>query len=222
MLRQGWRRQNRSRTSTIDQGNAMSLFGKKTPAAPAVAPDIEVEIETSARERPTTRERPKFNVDDAIQLMRTLPVDQHPDLVVLVVKNTLASMNVSLKDTLRDAAAKQESVSRNIAELKSGIAELEEQIRARKAQVSIAEAELAELNRVTERLESAVGAHEPTITPPGVVVRPATTATAPRPPLPPRSKPPTPVADAERHTIELPDSALEVEPKQHQVATGKP
>jgi hypothetical protein len=185
----------------------MSLFGKKNPV-----PSMEHEPAVEAQGRP----RSKYGIDEAIQLMRTLPLDQHPDLVVLVVKNTLASMNVSLKDTIRDAAAKQEAVNKRVAELKGSISELEEQIRIKREQVAASETELAELVRVMERLEAAVGAHEPTITPPGVVVRaPAPpNAAAPRPPLPQRSKPPMAPGklETDREAVELRDSAIEMEP----------
>lgn len=179
----------------------MSLFGKKQ----AIEPEVEAQV----------RPRPKYGIDEAIQLMRTLPLDQHPDLIVLVVKNTLASMNVSLKDTLRDAANRHEVVSKRIAELHANIADLEQQIRIKKEHVASAEAELAELERVTERLEAAVSLHEPSITPPVVVARPPANAT-PRVPPVPRSKPAAGSVrpEPQRDTIELRDSAIEVEPVQ--------
>ena len=178
----------------------MSLFGKKQL--------IEPEIESQ------TRPRPKYGIDEAIQLMRTLPLDQHPDLIVLVVKNTLASMNVSLKDTLRDAATRHEGVSGRITELRSNIAELEEQIRVKKELVAAAETELAELDHVAERLEAAVSMHEPSISLPLAVARPPANVVAPRIPPTPRSKAGSPSAHppaADRDTVELRDSAIELE-----------
>jgi hypothetical protein len=43
-------------------------------------------------------------IGEAIQLMRSLPVDQHPDLVVRVVRATLGSLNVHLPDIIEDAS----------------------------------------------------------------------------------------------------------------------
>lgn len=156
----------------------MSLFGKKSLSS-ASDPEIEPALQAHPRA--------KYGIDDAVQLMRTLPLEQQPDLVVQVVKNTLASMNVNLKDVLRDGAAKHEAISTKLAGLKANIAELEEQIRLKNVQVEAAEAELLELDGVIERLEGAVGEHEPTIVPLGVVVRPAGHAP---PPPPHRSAPP--------------------------------
>jgi hypothetical protein len=155
----------------------MSLFGKKNHSQPS---DSELEP------APRVHSKTKFGIDDAVLLMRTLPLDQQPELVVQVVKNTLASMNVSLKDTLRDGVAKHDAISTKIAGLKASIAELEEQIRLKSEQVLADEAELRELDHVVERLEAA-GEHEPTNVPLGVVVRP----TAHAPPPPPRSTPST-------------------------------
>ncbi len=195
----------------------MSLFGKKHPS-PAV------ELEDEPAPAPQASSRPKYGIDEAIQLMRTLPLDQNPELIVLVVKNTLASMNVSLKDTVRDAVARQEAVRTRIEGLKANVGQLEEQIQSKKEQVASAEAELRELVQVTERLENAVGAHEPTITPPGVVVRAPASVSAPRPPVPVRSKPPAPAPRpaGDRDAIELRDSAIELEPASKENVSKSP
>jgi hypothetical protein len=186
----------------------MSLFSRKSHQNEQVA---DVEAEGPARAY--------YGIDDTVQLMRTLPVDQHPDLVVRVVKSTLASMNVKLTDILRDAAAKHQLAVNRIGQLKTNVAELEEQLRARKQEVESAEADLAELTQVTERLEAAAGAREPA---PGASAGPTrTSAAAPRlPPPPVRSKPPTnaPGLDGDRQTMEVRDSAIELEPARDNTA----
>jgi hypothetical protein len=157
--------------------------------------------------------RSKYGIDDTLRLMRTLPVEQHADLVVLVVKNTLASMNVSLKSILADATTKRDAGIKRIAELKGNIAELEEQIRARKQEVATAEGDLAELTKVMERLEAA-SHHEPEPT-----GSPKNPSLVPRlPPPPARSKPPAGPPDDDRETMEVRDSALEAEAKERRAA----
>jgi molybdopterin converting factor small subunit len=163
--------------------------------------------------------RSKYGIDDTLKLMRTLPVEQHADLVVLVVKNTLASMNVSLKSILTDAANKRDASVKRIAELKATIADLEEQVRAKKQEVAGAEGDLAELTKVMERLEAAShlesdGAHAGS-SKPAVVSR--------VPPPPARSKPPTHAvpSDDERETMEVRDSAIDVDVDVRQSKVGK-
>ena len=181
----------------------MSLFSRKNHQAAQV-------------DDPEVPHRSKYGIDDALQLMRTLPVDQHPDLVVLVVKNTLASMHVSLKDILRDAATKHDSSVKKIAELKTNIAQLEEQIQNRKQEVAAAETDLAELSNVMERLEAAANAQEPGTSAPTAPSR--TPGAGPRlPPPPSRARPPSgaPPPDGDRKTMEVRDSAIELEPMQN-------
>jgi len=160
--------------------------------------------------------RSKYGIDDTLKLMRTLPVEKHPDLVVLVVKNTLASMNVSLKSILSDASAKREASIKRIAELKTNIAELEEQVRAKKQEVAGAEGDLAELTKVMERLEAASHLESDA----GGAMSSAKPSVVPRvPPPPARSKPPTQAAaDEDRETMELRDSSIEVDVVQSKAA----
>jgi hypothetical protein len=120
----------------------MSLFGKKsedTDVANGSAP---------ARQR-------GYGIDDAIQLMRTLPVHQQPDLVLLVVRNTLASMHVDLRQVIESGAAKQERLRSAIGKISTAITELESEIAARRQELALVEADLNETNAVKERLEMA-------------------------------------------------------------------
>jgi molybdopterin converting factor small subunit len=151
--------------------------------------------------------------------MRTLPVEQHADLVVLVVKNTLASMNVSLKSILTDAANKRDASVKRIADLKATIAELEEQVRAKKQEVAGAEGDLAELTKVMERLEAA--SHLESDSAHAGSSKPAVVSRVPPPPA--RSKPPAHAApsDDERETMELRDSAIDVDVDIRQSKVGK-
>ena len=120
----------------------MSLFGKKSE-------DGDV-----ANGASPPRQR-GYGIDDAIQLMRTLPVQQQPDLVLLVVRNTLASMHVDLRQVIESGAAKQERLRSAIAKVSGAITELESEIAARRQELAQVEADLNETNAVMERLEMA-------------------------------------------------------------------
>jgi len=120
----------------------MSLFGRKSD-------DAELENGTAARRQGG------YGIDDAIQLMRTLPVNQQPDLVLLVVRNTLASMNVDLRQVIDSGTNKQERLSASLSKITAAIAELEGEINTRKQELARIEADLAETSAVKERLEVA-------------------------------------------------------------------
>jgi hypothetical protein len=121
----------------------MSLFGKKSE-------DTDV-----ANGSAPPRHRGGYGIDDAIQLMRTLPVQQQPDLVLLVVRNTLASMHVDLRHVIDSGSAKQERLRTAIAKISAAITELESEIGARRQELAQVEADLNETNAVKERLEMA-------------------------------------------------------------------
>jgi len=120
----------------------MSLFGKKSD-------DTELDNGSApARRR-------GYGIDDAVQLMRTLPLNQDPNLVLLVVRNTLASMSVDLRQVIEDGAAKQERLRAATAKIAGAIAELEGEINARRQELATVEADLSETSAVKERLEMA-------------------------------------------------------------------
>src|SRR5262249_4806975 len=67
---------------------------------------------------PPVREEPPASVDyginAAIQLMRSLPVDQNPELVVTVIKTTLESLRVKVPDIIADATRKQADLEKRV------------------------------------------------------------------------------------------------------------
>ena len=110
-----------------------------------------------------------YGIGEAIQLMRTLPVDQHPEIVVRVVRATLGSLNVHLPDIIEDATKKQKTVQDRIAAVHVQIADVEKQLEAHRREISALEADLKETTSVKERLQMAeklAAAHPPP--PPGV------------------------------------------------------
>jgi hypothetical protein len=96
-----------------------------------------------------------YGIADAIQLMRSLPVDQNVDLVVRVVRATLASLNVRVQDIIEDASRKEKTTQEGIAALHGKVAELEKDLDARRREITALEVELKETTGVKERLQLA-------------------------------------------------------------------
>jgi len=104
-----------------------------------------------------------YGIAEAIQLLRGLPVDQNPDLIVRVVRATLASLNVHLSDIIEDASKKQKSTQERIASEHSKVADLEKQLADHRKEIAALEADLKETTTVKDRLQMAEkGAAAPT------------------------------------------------------------
>src|SRR5437762_3240666 len=129
------------------KGAPMSFFGKK---AESKSND---EVPPAPRSGPGASKG--YGIEDAIRLMRTLPVEQNVELVVRVVRNTLASTNVRLADIIKDAEAKQRVLSEHLADRHKAIAEFEKEIEARREEIRRLDAELAETTSVREHLQLA-------------------------------------------------------------------
>jgi hypothetical protein len=104
---------------------------------------------------PPARTTPRYGIDEAIRLMRTLPVDDNPDLVVRVIKRTLESLSVKVPEIIEDAAKRQESLRAKISEHQAAIVQLEREIDARRFDIGRLEDELSETTQVRERLQLA-------------------------------------------------------------------
>jgi hypothetical protein len=96
-----------------------------------------------------------FGIDEAIQLMRSLPADPNSALVVRVVRVTLGAVNVSVKEIVADAARKEERIKDGISALEAKIVELEGQLGALRREISTHQADLKETINVRERLHLA-------------------------------------------------------------------
>jgi hypothetical protein len=132
----------------------MSIFTKKSE------PKIEVEQfphrpPVMAPPPPATTARRVYGIGDAIMLMRSLPVDQNTDLIVQVIRATLASMNVRVQDIIEDARRKEEATEAGIQELHGKVADLERELDARRQEIVGLEADLKETSAVKERLQLA-------------------------------------------------------------------
>ena len=107
----------------------------------------------------------KYGIAETIQLMRSLPADQNGELVVRVVRATLASLNVRLPEIIDDAGRKEKFVRERIADFHAKNAELEKQLEAHCQEIAALEADLKETTEVKERLLLAEGSSPPAAPP---------------------------------------------------------
>jgi hypothetical protein len=99
--------------------------------------------------------RPAYGINQAIQLMRSLPADQNPELVVIVIKATLESLKVKVADIITDAERKTKDLEERVSNLKRAIADFEKEIETRKEEIGRLEADHSETSAVRQRLELA-------------------------------------------------------------------
>jgi hypothetical protein len=146
----------------------MSIFAKKPELDQKATPDGAGSAVVGG-----ATARNGYGIAEAIQLLRGLPVDQNPDLVVRVVRATLASLSVHLADIIEDAAKKQKVTQERIASEHGKVADLEKQLAEHRREIAALEADLKETTTVKERLQMAEKSASAPSAPP------------PRPPTPP-------------------------------------
>jgi len=129
----------------------MAMFAKKVDGDSKLGMDAAV-VPSAVAPRASSS---GYGIAETIQLMRELPGDQNGELVVRVVRATLASLNVRLPDIIEDASRKQKSVQDRIAAVHATIADLEKQLQGHRAEIATLEADLAETTSVKERLQAA-------------------------------------------------------------------
>lgn len=174
----------------------MSIFAKKSDPKSDARADGKLELELDVAPEIVRSSKggraPAYGIADAMQLLRSLPVDQNLELVIRVVRVTLNSLNVRVEDIIEDATRKQKSISDTVAALHGQVADLEKQLEARRREIAAHEADLKETTSVKERLllaEKSAG-HWP---PPAPASGPISSFSALPPPLPlPRATVPKP------------------------------
>jgi hypothetical protein len=127
--------------------------GASTPpsSAPSSAQASSKVVVAPAEEEP----RPHYGIEQAIMLMRALPMDQNPELVVQVIKTTLESLKVKVSDIISDADRKTKDLEERVGNLKRAIADFEKEIETRKEEIGRLEADHKETTGVRARLELA-------------------------------------------------------------------
>ncbi|HEX4458315.1 MAG TPA: hypothetical protein VIA18_10120 [Polyangia bacterium] len=136
---------------------AKPAAGGATAAAPAGAAQPAAARVVVEDEEPP---RPSYGINQAIELMRLLPVDQNPELVVQVIKGTLESMKVKVSEIIADADRKTKDLEERVGNLKRAIADFEKEIDTRKEEIGRLEADHKETTGVRARLELAEKAQQ--------------------------------------------------------------
>ena len=135
----------------------MSLFGKKIEPPPAFQPppfQPPPKQPGYASGEPPAPKR-SYGVADLIMLMKTIPIDHHPDLVVQVVKSTLASVGVQASDIIEDALHHENTVKDRIASIESEIDGMNQEIERRRDLIAQLLLDVADLTYARERWQSA-------------------------------------------------------------------
>ena len=101
-----------------------------------------------------------YGIDRAIELMRSLQAERDPELVAMVIRTTLESVDTKVTDIVEEARSRQAALEARIAVIKARNSALEKEIDLGVDEIVQLEASLAELVSVTERLDLAHG-HPP-------------------------------------------------------------
>lgn len=125
---------------------ALNVGNGASAAAPAA----------SGAAAPSTGPSAAYGIESAIDLMRTLPFDENPDLVLRVVRKTLRSIGVSVEDIIDSASLRETALMADAAKHRGVIEQLEQEIAARRTSIEHIERELAETQNVRQRLEDAI------------------------------------------------------------------
>jgi len=126
----------------------MAIFGKREEVAQPIAGP-------AVHHGPTPKAGGSYGIGDVIRLLRTLPVDQHAELVVRVIRTTLESVNVHVNDLVEDASRQQQKLGDRITTLQAQILDLSKQIDTHRTEVARLEADLSETSSAKERLQHA-------------------------------------------------------------------
>ncbi len=138
----------------------MALFGSKKPEKPSTVPaaDVEPAPQPASQVREagapaSATPSPRVGIDHAIQLMRSLPTDKNVHLVVSVLKTTLESLGIRVVDIVADASKRQKDLEGRVAQLKSEIQALEQEVDRRTQEIVRLESAHAETTKVKGYLE---------------------------------------------------------------------
>jgi len=133
----------------------MSLFGKKVEPPPMQLPVMPPLPPVHAPGPEAAPQKRGYGVADLILLMKTIPTDRHPELVVRVVKSTLESVGVRPNDIIEDALRHEGVVRDRIAALEGEIGGLEQEIERRRGLIAELQTNISDLIYARERWQGA-------------------------------------------------------------------
>ena len=99
---------------------------------------------------------PAYSIENAIDLMRSLPFDENPELVLRVLRKTLRSTGVSVEQIIEAAKSREQALTVEGSAQVAAIEQLEQQIVARRAEIDRLAATLNETKSARERLQRAM------------------------------------------------------------------
>ena len=99
---------------------------------------------------------PGYRIESAIELMRSLPLDENPELVLRVVRKTLQSTGVSLEQVIASAQTREATLSSSIDDERAAIEQLEREIAMRRSSQESATTRLEETRSARQRLQEAL------------------------------------------------------------------
>ncbi len=120
----------------------MSLFGKLVEPALPTAPSEQ-------------NRHGAYGVGDLIRLLKSIPIDHHPELVVQVIKTTLESVGVQSSAVIEDALAQENGMRDAIEMLESQIVVLSQEVEARQHQIAQLQVEMRETMHARSLLSNA-------------------------------------------------------------------
>lgn len=136
----------------------MGFFGSKKSSVPeeegaTTASNGSVQSTTGASRATAAGSRGRVGIDHAITLMRSLPTEKNPALVVSVLKTTLESLNIHVADIISDAATREDEIDTRTSQLRGEIESFEQEIAKRADEIQRLDAARAETSRVKAYLE---------------------------------------------------------------------
>lgn len=132
-----------------------SLFGPSRPELPDHSLDNTETDDSEVIDVTPPKKRKGYGIQDAVELMRKLPLDDNPQLVMTVIKSTLESAQVLVSDIIQDAIDRLREIENRVSTLHNEIADLEAKIESRRAEIARLEYDHAEVTTVKAQLEFA-------------------------------------------------------------------
>ena len=99
---------------------------------------------------------PAYSIENAIDLMRSLPFDENPELVLRVLRKTLRSTGVSVEQIIEAAKSREQALTAEGSAQVAAIEQLELQIATRRSEIDRLAATLNETKSARERLQRAM------------------------------------------------------------------
>jgi hypothetical protein len=175
------------------------LFGSTKQFSPApirsVAPPAPAPAPPPA-EPPPPPPPPQFGIEQAMALMRALPLDEDPDLVLKVVRKTLRSTGISVEELVASTRKREIDLTDAITSDHESINQLERDIAARRAHIEQLVGQREETESLRKRLQEAIENESKVgmLMPPEEMMRLQAEAAASRPP--PASSNPIPAPES--------------------------